>query len=113
MTRGHRSPRPCGPPEASDEDRFGAVLRVVGGEGRLAVARDLGVAVDDVDEWVRVFLEAGRDGIRSSREPLGETERLRAWARIGELTMRVDLLERFVARKGYADELASLEDEHR
>lgn len=103
---------PSRAPEAEPgfyEERVEAVLRVLAGGDRFATARDHGVDLDDLEEWIRVFLQAGREGLREARNPMDGTERLRAWAKIGELAMRVDLLRRFIARKGYADELEALE----
>lgn len=108
MADNERSSRIGEPAQASDDDRVEAVLRVLRGVDRLTVARDLGLEIELLEEWTRVFLQAGREGLRRPREPLDDVERLRAWARLGQLTMRVDLLERFLVRKGYADELRSL-----
>lgn len=108
MTPSDHTPRGGEPSGRPNDERVEAVLRVLGGEDRLAVARDLGVDIERLDEWIRVFLQAGREEILRGRKPLGETERLRTWAKIGQLTMRVDLLERLLTRKGYAEELEAL-----
>lgn len=97
-----------GSPGVQDDRRVEAVLRILGGEDRLGVAGDLEVGLATLEEWERVFLQAGREGLAAARAPMDEAERLRTWAKIGELTMRVDLLERFLARKGYAEEVARL-----
>lgn len=111
MTRSDRSVLIGESVEGSDDRRIAAVLRVLRGDDRLAVARDLGVDIERLDEWIRVFLQAGREEILRRRKPLGATERLRTWAKIGQLTMRADLLERLLTRKGYAEELEALERE--
>lgn len=103
-----RSSCPDGPGGLSDADKVEALLRILGGEDRIGVAGDLGVGLETLEEWERVFLQAGRDGLARVRTPMGDAERMRTWAKIGELTMRVDLLERFLARKGYADEVATM-----
>lgn len=111
MTRSDRSALIEESLDGSDEGRIEAVLRVLGGDDRIGVARDLGVDLETLDEWIRVFLQAGRQGLRESEVRMGHVERLRAWSKIGELTMRVDLLRRFITRKGYADQLEALDDD--
>lgn len=98
-----------GSPDVSDDAREQAVLRLLGGEDRIRVAAGLGIGLETLEEWERVFLQAGREGLERSRAPMDGAERLRTWAKIGELTMRVDLLERFLARKGYADDLEAMD----
>lgn len=104
-----RSPYAVGPKRSSDADKVEAVLRILGGEDRIAVANELGVGLESLEEWERVFLQAGRDGLARARAPMADAERMRVWAKVGELTMRLDLLRRFIARKGYADELEALD----
>lgn len=109
MSRAGRSPGRDGPAGETDDARVEAVLRILGGENRIGVAGDLGVGLEILEEWERVFLRAGRDGLARARAPMNDAERMRTWAKIGELTMRLDLLCRFIARKGYADELEALD----
>ncbi len=104
-----RSPSAVGPERSSDADMVEAVLRILGGEDRIGVAGDLGIGLETLEEWERIFLQAGRDGLARARAPMADAERMRTWAKIGELTMHLDLLRRFIARKGYADELEALD----
>lgn len=97
------------PERGPDAEKADAVLQVLAGGDPLATARDHEVGLDELREWIRAFVQGGREGLRESRDPPDDAERLRAWCTIGELTMRVDLLRRFIARKGYADELEELE----
>ncbi len=50
--------------------------------------------------WRDKFLEAGREGLR--RKPRGETEKaLRvAQAKVGELTMKVEILKELLRKRG-------------
>ena len=57
------------------------------------VARDEDVAAHRLSEWQQAFLRAGREGLKARRsEPL-ERELKEAQAKIGELMMKLELLE--------------------
>lgn len=108
MSSAGHSPGRGGPAREAGDRRVEAVLRVLGGADRIPVATELGIGLETLEEWERVFLQAGREGLERARAPMDGGERMRTWAKIGELTMRVDLLERFLARKGYADDLEAM-----
>ena len=56
----------------------------------------------------RVFLETGQQGLRiRSRDP-GERELTRTRAKLGELTMRMELATELLEKRGYGDELTRL-----
>ena len=62
----------------------------------------------ELEEWRRVFLETGRQGLKvQSRDP-GERELIRTRAKLGELTMRMELATELLEKRGYGDELKRL-----
>jgi len=76
------------PPERwSVQQKSEVVLRLLRGEDLGEVSRGMRVSPAELEEWRRVFLEMGRQGLKvRSRDP-GERERIRTRANLGELTI--------------------------
>ncbi len=69
-----------------------AVLRLLKGEDLDTVSRELTVTAATLSEWREAFL-AGAEANLKSREPTpADDDNLRLKAKIGELTMEVELL---------------------
>ena len=69
-----------------------AVLRLLKGEDLDTLSRELGVTAATVSAWRDAFL-AGAEANLKSREPsAADDDNLRLKAKIGELTMEVELL---------------------
>ena len=69
-----------------------AVMRLLKGEDLDTLSRELGVTAATVSEWRDAFL-AGAEANLKSREPSPlDEENLRLKAKVGELTMEVELL---------------------
>jgi hypothetical protein len=84
------------------------VLRLLRGEDLVEVSRELQVSPPELEEWRRVFLDTGQQGLkRRSRDP-SERELLRTRAKLGEMTMRMELAEELLEKRGYGDELKRL-----
>jgi hypothetical protein len=67
-----------------------AVVRVLGGEDPVIVARELGVTVTDLSVWKDRFIQAGTEGLkRREQDDSQEMQELRA--KVGELTMQLEL----------------------
>ncbi len=81
------------------------VLRVLRGEDIEAVSREVAVPVHQLDEWRRVFLDAGKAGLRSRGLPDEERELRRVQAKLGEMVMRAELAESLLQKRGFADDL--------
>ncbi len=81
------------------------VLRVLRGEDIEAVSREVAVPVHQLDEWRRVFLDAGKAGLRSRGLPDEERELRRVQAKLGEMVMRAELAESLLQTRGVADDL--------
>jgi transposase-like protein len=69
-----------------------AVMRLLKGEDLDTLSRELGVTAATVSAWREAFL-AGAEANLKSREPTAaDDENLRLKAKVGELTMEVELL---------------------
>ena len=76
----------------SSKRKVDAVMRLLKGESLDTLSRELGVTAAKVSEWRDAFL-AGAEANLKAREPsAADDENLRLKAKIGELTMEVELL---------------------
>lgn len=84
------------------------VLRLLRGEGVEAVSREVQVPAHELEAWRRTFLEAGGEGLKK-RYGEGEARLLKqAQAKVGELAMKLELVEMLLEKRGYGEELARL-----
>jgi hypothetical protein len=74
------------------------------GEALDALARESQVPAHDLDEWRRVFLDSGTQGLKKRIDP-DERELRRVQAKLGEVMMRLELAEGLLEKKGYGAEL--------
>ena len=81
------------------------VLRLLRGEDLGEVSRELQVSPVELEEWRRVFLERGQQGLKPRRSDPAERELLRTRAKLGELTMRMELATELLEKRGFGDEL--------
>src|SRR4029450_14057379 len=79
------------------------VLRVIRGEAIDDVAREIEVPVHEVEEWRRVFLEGGPQGLKRRGVDPEERELRRLQAKIGDMTMRLELAEHLLQKSGVAE----------
>jgi hypothetical protein len=96
------------PERWSAKAKTDVVLRLLRGEAVEAVSRELQVPAHELEAWRRTFLEAGGDGLKKRH---GDTEpRLlkQAQAKVGELAMKLELVEMLLEKRGYGEELARL-----
>jgi hypothetical protein len=84
------------------------VLRVIRGEAIDDVARDIQVPVHEVEEWRRVFLESGQQGLKRRGLDPEERELRRFQAKIGDMTMRLELAEHLLEKRGFAEDVRRL-----
>ena len=82
------------------------VLRLLRGEDIGEVSREVRVAPPELERWRRVFLDGGQQGLKGKNRTGGELMRTRA--KLGEMTMRVELQSELLEKRGYADELRKL-----
>ena len=82
------------------------VVRLLRGEDIGEVSREIRVAPPELERWRREFLEGGQQGLKKKNRPGGELMRTRA--KLGEMTMRVELQAELLEKRGYGDELRKL-----
>ncbi len=79
------------------------VLRLLRGESLDGVSRDSQVPAHELEGWQRAFLDAGMRGLTRHVEP-EDRELTRTRAKLGELTMRLELAEGLIENRGLVDE---------
>ena len=82
------------------------VLRLLRGEDIGEASREIRVAPPELERWRRVFLDGGQEGLKKRNRPGGELVRTRA--KLGEMTMRVELQAELLEKRGCGDELRKL-----
>jgi hypothetical protein len=93
------------PERWSARQKSEVVLRLLRGEDLGEVSRDVQVPAHELEEWRRVLLESGIQGLkRRGGDPL-ETELMRTRAKLGETMMRLELAEGLLEKRGFGDEL--------
>ncbi len=87
-------------PRWSVKKKAELVLRLLRGEDIETVSREVKVPAFELIRWRDEFLEGGTEALR--KKPRTETEKaLRAaQAKVGELTMKVEILQEFHRKKG-------------
>ena len=99
--------RPEGLPKRwSAQRKTEVVLRLLRGEDIGEVSREVRVAPPELERWRRVFLDGGQQGLKGKNRARGELMRTRA--KLGEMTMRVELQAELLEKRGYGSELRKL-----
>ena len=96
------------PERWSAQRKTEVVLRVVRGEAIDEVAREIQVPVHELEEWRRVFLESGQQGLKRRGLDPEERELRRLQAKIGDMTMRPELAEHLLEKRGFAEDVRRL-----
>ena len=65
-----------------------------------ALARETGQPAGRISQWREAFLAAGREGLKARARPPEERALKDAQAKVGELTMAVEILEALLEKKG-------------
>ena len=84
------------------------VLRLFRGESVDEVSREIQVPVHEIETWRKDFLDAGMMGLKRRGGDPEERALQQTQAKVGELTMRLELAEMLLEKRGYGDELARL-----
>ena len=69
---------------------------------------EIQVPVHEIETWRKDFLDAGMMGLKRRGGDPEERALKQTQAKVGELTMRLELAELLLEKRGYADELARL-----
>src|SRR5882672_5619863 len=96
------------PERWSAQRKMEIVLRLVRGEAIDEVAREIQVPVHELEEWRRVFLESGQQGLKRRGLDPEERELRRLQAKIGDMTMRLELAEHLLEKRGFAEDVRRL-----
>jgi transposase len=84
------------------------VLRLFRGESVDAVSREIQVPVHEVETWRKEFLEGGAVRLKKRGGDPDERALRQTQAKVGELTMKLELAEMLLEKRGYGDELVRL-----
>ncbi len=101
-------PREELPERWSGQRKMEVVVRLLRGEDLGELSREVQVAPAELESWRRVFLEGGVNGLRRRSGDPVERELERTRAKVGELTMRLELAQGLLEKRGYGDELKRL-----
>jgi len=74
------------------------VLRILRGEDLDALSRELKVTTGRLAQWRDQFLASGQSGLKSRQQDGRDQEILRLRAKVGELTMDTELLEKKIEK---------------
>ena len=97
------------PPERwSAKAKSEVVLRLFRGESVDEVSREIQVPVHEIETWRKDFLDAGLVGLKRRGGDPEERALKQTQAKVGELTMRLELAEMLLEKRGCADELGRL-----
>src|SRR5437016_8233216 len=75
------------------------VLRLLKGEEIGTVSRGTQVPVHELERWRRIFLEGGTNGFKRRDRPGAERELKRVQAKVGELRMKLEIVEWFLEKR--------------
>ncbi len=96
------------PERWSAQQKTEVVLRLLRGEDLGAVSRETQVPAHELEEWRRVFLDGGTQGLKRRTGDPVEKELTRTRAKLGETMMKLELVEGLLEKRGYGDELRKL-----
>jgi transposase len=96
------------PERWSAQAKSEVVLRLFRGDSVDEVSREIEVPVHEVETWRKDFLDAGLVGLKRRGGDPEERALKQTQAKVGELTMRLELAEMLLEKRGCADELARL-----
>ncbi len=85
------------------------ILRLFRGESVAAVSREIQVPVHELETWRKDFLEGGQAGLKKRSGDPEERALKQTQAKVGELTMKLELAEMLLEKRGYGDELTRLQ----
>jgi len=72
------------------------------------VSRELQVPAHELETWRKAFLDSGQAGLKKHSGDPEERALKHTQAKVGELTMKLELAEMLLEKRGFADELTRL-----
>ncbi len=103
-----REPENAVPERWSAKAKSEVVLRLFRGESVDAVSREVQVSAHELETWRKDFLEGGMLGLKKRSGDPDERALKQTQAKVGELTMNLELAEMLLEKRGYGDELTRL-----
>jgi transposase-like protein len=77
-----------------------AVLRVLRGESIEQVSRECRISAAELIQWRDEFIEGGKHALKTKPGDLTEDRLKQAHAKIGDLSMRLEIAETYFKKKG-------------
>jgi transposase-like protein len=84
----------------SAEKKAEAVMRLLRGEELDVVSREMKVSAARLSGWREEFMAGGVAGLKSRETSPAERELQRAKAKVGELTMKIEIIEGVLRKRG-------------
>ena len=103
-----RGSEPALPERWSSKAKSEIVLRLFRGESVDAVSREIRVPAHEIETWRKEFLEGGAVRLKKRGGDPDERALRQTQAKVGELTMKLELAEMLLEKRGYGDELERL-----
>ena len=72
------------------------------------MSREVQVPAHELEAWRRAFLEVGASGLKKRHGDLEDRVLKQAQVKVGELTMKLELVEMLLEKRGNGEELARL-----
>jgi transposase len=91
----------------SSQRKVEAVLRLLRGEDLDALSRELGVTASKLAEWRETFLAGGQVALKSRQVDVRDDEVRSLREKVGDLTMRLELHQKFLDMRGIESPLVS------
>ena len=107
-TAGVPSSAPELPERWSAAKKSEVALRLLRGEDLGSVSRETQQPAHVLEEWRRTFVEGGQAKLRSRSGEDHERDLVRARAKVGELTMKLELVEGLLEKRGFGEDLRKL-----
>ncbi len=105
---GKQEKRNAVPERWSAQAKMEVVLRLLRGEDLGEVSRESQVPAAELEAWRRIFMEGGIEGLKRRRGGALERELERTRAKVGELTMKLELAQGLLEKRGFGEELKKL-----
>jgi len=84
------------------------VMRLIRGDSVEGVSREIQVPAHEIELWRRIFLESGAQGLKRRGMDPEDREIRRLQAKIGDMTMRLELAENLLEKKGFGEDAKKL-----
>ncbi len=84
------------------------ILRLLRGEGLSELSREVLCPAHELEQWRRVFLDSGMQGLKRRGGDPQERALRRTQAKLGETMMRLELATDLLEKRGHGDDVRKL-----